>query len=311
MVLKEHSNFLLHLFFLIGIAPPLVSPTKALDLPRWQSIKKFIPLFLTASLSLGLTIFLLIFPHLKQLGALHKIINFSYIWSLFFTIFSANFQCYNYVAVYRRVNFRIRKIQKFYRERSVTRSVQMFQSRYKLKILVIFILYLGSQGFVFILVWIQSDHSNLWSSLVSSIVTSLLRILYPMFVLHIVLYSDILGLFIRNLRFQVQNASLCSSSSGKIEFLKSVKSMHMELSKLSADVNSYFGVNLLFLMINSFIYISYQLYWLFLSLQLKWGMLAIAGEFCFVFICRYSLFISSKNFAEIYRWVGVIVVWNW
>lgn len=277
MFLSGYSNFLLRIFCLIGIAPHYAKTTKSRNSRR---ISQSIPIVLSTFLTLFLTIFLLIFPHFESLGPIHTIINFSYVFSLFLTIFSANFQCYFYKSVYRRAIRRIRKIQKIYKEKFVTKFIHRFQLRYRIKVLVIFILFFISQGLVFIEVWLISETRGLWSSLTASFVTSLLRILYPMHIFHIVLYSDVLAMFVKNLNLQSQNLSMSISFSlsNKVEFLKNIKTMHMEISKLVAEINVFFGWNLLFLVINSFIYISYQLYWIFLTVQLKWGLLAIIGK---------------------------------
>lgn len=273
MTFSGHSNFLLRIFCFIGIAP-YARATKKRDS---SIIAHLLPTLLSTLLSLCLTIFLLIFPHFESLGPVHTIINFSYIWSLFLTILSATCQCHFYRSVYRRLNHRIRKIQNIFRAKSTTDVINRLQFLYRIKILVIFILYFVSQSFVFIEVWLTSETRSLWSSLTASFVTSLLRIFYPMLVFHIVLHCDILTMFIKNLNLQAQNLTIRLSLANKIEFLKNIKSMHMEIVKLVAEINVFFGWNLLSLMINSFIYISYQLYWLFLSLQLQWGSMAIIG----------------------------------
>lgn len=207
MLLSRHSNFLLRIFCFIGIAP-YVRTTK---IPNFRSITHVIPILLSSLLSLCLTIFLLIFPHFESLGPIHTIINFSYVWSLFLTIFSANCQCHFYKSIYLRANFRIRQIQKSYREKSVTKFIYQFQFRYRIKALIICILFVASQGLVFVEVWLVSETRGMWSSLTASFVTSLLRTLYPMQILQIVLHCDVLTMFIKNLNLHAQNSSICFS----------------------------------------------------------------------------------------------------
>lgn len=124
----------------------------------------------------------------------------------------------------------------------------------------------------------MSDASDVWSSLTSSIVISFLRVSYPIHILHTMFYVDILTLFVKKLNAQAQDPTICTSTSRKSEFLKNIKSVHMEMWKLTAEINDFFGMNLLFVMINSFIYNLYQLYWLFLAVELKWGLLAVVGN---------------------------------
>lgn len=269
--LLGRSNFLLRTFCLIGIAP-YSDTTKIKNLAK--SVARFIPVFLSLLLSLCLTIFLLIFPHFESLGPIHTIINFSYVLSLYLTILSANCQCYFYKSAYHRTKTQIRQIQNGHRSRSWTKFIFQFQIRYRIKVLLIFILFFASQGLVFLEVWLISDSNGLWSSFI----ISSLRILYPMHILHIIFYCDIITMFLKNINMQARDSAICLLTSNKVEFLKNIKLAHMELTKLVAHINLFFGWNLLFLMINSFIYISYQLYWIFLSLQLQWGVLAIIGK---------------------------------
>lgn len=274
MLHSNRSNFLLRTFRFIGIAPY----ARTVKLKNYERFLHLIPILLSSLVGLCLTIFLLIFPHFKSLGSVHTIINFSYIWSLFFAILSANCQCHFKKSVYYRVNYRIRQIQNHFREKSVTKFAYQLQRRYKVKVLIIFVLFFASQGLVFVEAWYKSERSNRWASVTASLATSSLRILYPMHIFHVVLHCDILTVFIKNLNLQAQNPTISLNLSNKIEFLKNIKTMHMEISTLVADINDFFGWNLLFLMINSFIYVSYQLYWLFLSLQLQWELMAIIGK---------------------------------
>lgn len=276
-----------HTFCFIGTAPCSKS-TKINNLKR---VAHLIPVLSSIIVSFCLTIFLLIFPHFESLGPIHTIINFSYVLSLLLTILSANCQCYFYKSVYHRTNYGIQQIQSRYKDKCFAKFSFQFQRCYKVKILVIFILFFASQGLVFLEVYLLSETNGMWSSFV----ISLLRILYPMHVLHIVLYCDVITMFIKRLNFQVRNSSTCFHSTNKVEFLKNIKLLHMELLKLVAQINIFFGWNLLFLMINSFIYISYQLYWIFLSLQLHWGVLAIFGRFTMI-TGMFKIFVYTKYF---------------
>lgn len=273
MVLLRQSSILFSIFRIIGIAPYTA------NIQNSRNIGLLIPTVLSSLLSLCLTIFLLVFPHFKSLGPVHTIIYLSYIWSLLFTIFSANYQCYFSSSVYRKANYQIPQISKRFSEKIKRNYIRSFLRCYRIKILIIFILFFASQGLVFIEAWVMSETSELWSSLTASFVISSLRILYAMHISHTILFADILALFVKSLNTQARDPAICTSSLRKIEFLRSIKTLHMEIWKLTAEINNFFGMNLVFVVINSFIYNLYQMYWLFVTLQLNWGLLAIVGNF--------------------------------
>ncbi|XP_037025149.1 uncharacterized protein LOC119066668 [Bradysia coprophila] len=283
MLLPKQSGILFSIFRFIGIAPY----TRNTNIQYSRKIGHLIPTLLSPILSLCLTVFLFIFPHFKSLGPVHTIINFSHIWSIYFAIFSANYQCYFSTSAYRKANYRIRQIGKRFSEKSARKHIYRFQRCYKIKILIIFILFFGSQGLVFIEVWVMSMDSGLWSSLTASLVISSLRILYPIHISHTILYADILALFIKSVNIQAQNPTICSTSS---QFLRNIKSFHMELWKLTVEINDFFGIHLVFVIINSFIYNLYQMYWLFMAFQLNWGLLAVVDGFVSLLYGSVSLF---------------------
>lgn len=275
MFFLGHSNVLLRTLYFIGIAPCSKS-TKFINLKNFAHL---IPLLLSSLLSLSLTIFLFIFPHFESAGSIHTIINFSYVASLLLSNLSANCQCLFYKSVYHKTISGIRQIENSYTDKHFTKFIFRFERLYKIKILVIFILFFASQGLVFREAYLVSEENGNVSGMWSSFIISLLRILYPMHILHIVLYCDIIALFIKENNFQVRSSSMFLHTTNKVEFLKNIKLFYMELFKLITQINIFFGYNLLFLMINSFIYISYQLYWIFLSVQLHLNMLSIIGRF--------------------------------
>lgn len=267
MILLRQSNILLRIFCFMGIAPS----SQKVTTKNSKISTYFIP-FVSSIISLCLTIFLLFYPHFESLGPIHTIINFSSLMSLFLTNFTANFQSIYYKSVYHKAIYRIRQMENKCDEKRFAKYVIPLECRYNIKVLVIFILYTLSQSLVLIEVMLTSGFNGMGSS----IVTSLLRILFPLAVLHVVLLSDIITMFMQHINQQVQNSHRCLQS--KVEFLKNIKLMHLDLSKLVAQINVFFGWNLLFLIIKSFIYILYQLYWIFLALQLKWDLFALFGK---------------------------------
>lgn len=281
MFLTKNFNILFALFKFIGIAP--ISREAKITISK--RLVYILPILLSSIFSLCIATFLLIFPHFESHSSIHTIINFASQISFLVIIFTANCQCYCYVSVYQNIIYQIRQIEERFREKFWVKCPINIKFNYILKVLLIFFMFFVSQGLVFVEVLLTEAHG--WSSFL----TSFLRLIYPLAVLHVILFSDIVTMFILELNAQIKNSPTFFHSSSKIEFLKNIKLMHIDIYKLVAQINTFFGWNLLFLIINSFIYITYQLYWIFLALELKWDVLAIVGRFCL----RYIKVMKKKN----------------
>lgn len=258
----KQFNILLRLYQVIGLTPILTKTGSNL-----KRILHVLPVVLTSILGLFTAIYLIVFPQFVPLSSVHTIINVSSKISVFLITFSVNCQCFCYKAEYRYIIYEIRQIEKRVK---FSLKVKVY---YVWKVAIIFFLFVVSQGLVVVEVLMTED-----SSLASSILLSLFRLIHPLSSLHVILFSDIVTMFILTFTEQIRNSVALSHSSSKIRFLKNIKLMHMDLWKLVTQINIFFGWTLLFLTINSFLYITYKLYWIFLSLQLKWGALPIIGR---------------------------------
>lgn len=272
MFLLDNFNILLRLFKIIGIVP-ISRKGNATNSERFLYM---VPIVLTSVFSICVSAFLFIFPHFESHSSIHTIINFASQISFLLIIITANCQCYFYKSVYDNLYYQIRQIEKRCRDKFWMKFPMNVKFHYGIKVVLVFVLFFVSQALVFVEVLLTQSH--VWSSFF----TSLLRLIYPMAVLHVILFSDIVTMFIIELNAQIRNSPVVFNSSSKIEFLKNIKLIHMDLWKLVAQINIFFGWSLLFLIINSFIYITYQLYWIFLALELKWNVLAITGRFIIV-----------------------------
>ncbi len=253
-----------------------------------------LPVVLPSLFGLFITTYLLVFPHFESFSSIHTIINFASLSSFFMIIFSANCQCFCYKSIYQTIIYQIRQIEKRGKEKFWHKLPVKIKLHFILKALYIFCLFIVSQGLVFVEVLISASTPQIGSSFL----TSLLRLISPLAALHVILFGDIVTIFILELNEQIRNLITFSHSSVKIEFLRSVKLMHMDLWKLVTQINIFFGWNLLFLIINSFIYITYQLYWIFLALELKWNVLALIGMSNRNFKIIVSHFPCSKIFMK-------------
>lgn len=272
MFVLEHFNFILRVYKFIGLTPIYEKVDTTL-----KRVLHILPVILLSFFSLCIAIYLLVFPHFESYSSIHTIINFASQISFLLIIFTANCQCFCYKSIYHNINHRIRQIEKRGSEKFWVKFPVTIKFNYILKMVFVFVLFVVSQGLVLVevLQTVPTSSSHIWSSFL----TSLLRLIYPLAALHVILFSDIVTMFILELNEQIRNSISFYHSSSKIEVLKNIKLMHMDLWKLVTQINHFFGWNLLFLIINSFINITYQLYWIFLALELKWTVLAIIGRF--------------------------------
>lgn len=225
-------------------------------------------------LGLSLAIYLIFFPNFKSYSPIYTIINFASLISLLLVIVTANCQCFVYRSIYENIFYRTNQIESRCRDILLAKFPMKMAFYYRLKVLLILTLFFVSQGLLFVEVLIVSGAK----SLTSSFLTTSLRSIYPIAILHVVLYGDLITMFIEEINVQIRNSPKCFSGSSRIQFLKNVKLLHMEVFKLAVQINTFFGWNLLILMINGFIYILKQLYWIFLAMELKWHMLALIGK---------------------------------
>lgn len=271
MLVHQHFNILLLVFQSLGLAtiPAAKSNTKL------KHLVNFVPIVLTAAISSVVAIYLIFFPHFEPYSPIHTIINFASLIGFLLVIITANCQCYFYRTVHQSIYQRIGQIENRCRQKFLAKFPMKMAFHYRMKMGLVFFLFFISQGLVFVEVLLLS-HGH---GLLSSFLTSSLRSMFPIAILHVVLHSDLITMFIDEINVQIRYSPKCYNASSKIEFLKNVKLLHMDLWKLVGQLNIFFGWNLLVLIINSFIYITYQLYWIFLALELKWHTLAMVGKF--------------------------------
>lgn len=270
MLIEEHFNIILRVFQFIGLA--------TIPLTKKSNPKYFIPVIISGILGFVVAIYLIFFPHFEPYSPIHTIINFASLIGFLLVIITGNCQCYVYRTGYHNIYHRISQIENRCRQKFLAKFPMKMALHYRLKVSLVFFLFFVSQGLVFVEVLLLSEGHGL----LSSFLTSSLRSIFPIAILHVVLYSDLITMFIDEITLQIRNSPKCFHSSSKIEFLKNVKLLHMDLWKLVVQLNTFFGWNLLVLIINSFIYITYQLYWIFLALELKWHVLGLIGKFAWM-----------------------------
>lgn len=268
MIFLEQFNFWLKLFYLIGLKPsPVLSETK---------MKKFCDLIavtVTSTLCATISIYLIFYPHFPSYGTIFVLIYYGSLLPSLLMILTANWQCYFNIKSYPIIIGQIGKLEKLFTEKPLRHSFKCVAFRYKIKIGILYTLFVTSQVLVFIEVWLLNDQ-NPWSSLL----ISLIRVTYPVQLLHFVLYGDIVTMFFNLLNDEIQCSPIFVQTNGKIEFLKYVKLVHLELWKLVVEINNFFGWNLLFTTMFWFVDITHQLYWIFLNTRAILYLMGVIGK---------------------------------
>lgn len=168
----------------------------------------------------------------------------------------------------------IGKLEKHLDDKSLRLLIRSTAVRYKLKMVLLYIMYFLSQILVFVEVWLLDSENTL-----SSVFIMLFRATYPMQVLHFVLYCDIVTMFFRALNEDIRQSPIFVHHVSKIEFFKYAKLVHLDLWKLVVEINNFFGLILLFSTMFWFIDITHQLYWIFLNAYSKLNWLGIIGGY--------------------------------
>lgn len=265
MIFLDKFNFTLKLFYLTGLRPELKSTAE------YKLIDGIIVLT-TSTLCVGLTIYLTIVPHFPSIGIIYSLIYYLHLPLSLVMMLCGNGQCYFAKNVYQIIINQIEKLEKRFDEATLKVSFERLAVQFRLKVVILYALFFLSQTLVFVEIW-RLDPVRAGSSFL----ISLIRATYPWMVLHFVLYIDIAAMFFHKLNVIIQQSPIIVHKSGKIDFLKYVKLVHSDLLKMIVAVNKFFGWNLLFTSIFWFIYITHQVYWIFLNMQ-KFDMLHIWGE---------------------------------
>lgn len=272
MILSAQFIILKILNKFFGLAPINV---KLKNHKVFEKIFKSIPIILTTSLSMCTATYLLYHPIFESSGTIHGIINFASLLSVSFSIISGNAQCFFYSSAYETINDRIRSIEKDFTKKISPQFTINLSLQYRRKVYSIIFLFFVSQAILFYEVQHITGTNGMWSSFL----TSSLRFIFPLEVLHVVLYTDIISMFVKEISLSLDDPSKFFYASTKFELLKNIKIMHMDLWKLVAQVNRYFGWNLLCLLVKLFVYITLLLYWVFIAINNEVDVLGLVGKY--------------------------------
>lgn len=287
MSLLDYFKILSKIFYFTGLAPVVTLEGKP------SKIVFIISMVVSLLLNIGLLVASVNFHSYKRYGNIERIANYAFIGSLVVSNLSANVQCYFYSSVYKKILCQILKTENNF-ETKFSESIhfQHFASRYKMKIFAVIVLHLIDSTLKFWEAWLQDD-SNLILKYSFSFFTQSISALITF---HVLLYISIVRMFISELNRHISNAPVCIYASGKIEFLKTIKFIHMETWKLMVQINKFFSFNLPFHLVTSAVQTTYYCYWLFLILQVEWNLLYIIRKNIFTkFIIICDLFVTHKT----------------
>lgn len=270
MILYDHFKIWLRIFYWSGLAPFPKIDEKLRCYPFIFSVLVYL------FINISLIVFSMIFKFYDSYGNIATIVNCAYTVSLSLTNICANVQCYNHKAIYRKIIRRIEKIENNFNNKfSKNISFDTLANRYKLQILVVF-------GFLFIISlfkfyesWLESGYQMF----IISALTILTQCMSVLVLLHTILYIHIVQQFLYELNERIRKAPICFYPSSKIEFLKTVEIIYMDVYKLMMQINSFFSSSLPLLVVHLAIHVTYYFYWIFLILQVEWNLLYITGMY--------------------------------
>src|SRR6202012_5341712 len=137
MILYDHFNVLIKMFCWTGLAPFTDLDGKL----RWHIF--IFSVVVSSLINISLIVIIVNYQFYELYGSIQTIVNYAFIGTLSLSNLSANIQCYNYKATYRKIIQRITKIERNFNSTfSVKTSFQTVAHSYRLKALIISILYL-------------------------------------------------------------------------------------------------------------------------------------------------------------------------
>lgn len=265
MSVVKHFNSFLCVFFIFGVAP-LHAETKTY----------LIPVTIALIVNISLTGFSVFYNYyLEDLGLINIVINCAAQLSGLTFCLTAISQCYFFPSTYRNLILQINKIESSLKRKfSINLPVSALANRYKLKVFLLFSLL----GMCIISACIEMYKILKISGIVISFLQSLTSAFNGLAVLHSVLYIEIVEMFFRVLNSQIDNSSATDYSYKKIEFLKYIRLVHMDLWKVTIQINAFFSWSLLFFTLTYMIYVVFDLYFIFHMLQVEKNALGVVGK---------------------------------
>lgn len=256
--LKLFNNFMI-VFFFFGQAPFRYGNVHI----KLKTKSYLIPVILS-SMNVSVTGFLLYFNHRQSFGPINSIITVASLLTGMVLNLSAILQCSLHPSMYQNLVYQISKIEKSFREHfSENLPSSSLASRYRRKVLIIFSFAIINNVLSAFTLWNFLHEDGIPIAVLQTMISGFSAIA----IIHAILYVDIASMFFRVLNLSIKNSPVCFYSARKIEFMKNIKLMHLDLWKLVAQINSFFSWSLLSFTINFMINLVYDLYKIFRVIQ--------------------------------------------
>lgn len=242
MFVLEHFKVLLKIFYWTGLAPSTMLNKKD------QCFPYIISVVISAVINVGFVVSSFQFHSYSTYGNIQRIVNCVVVSSLALSNLVANLQCYRHKSVYNSIFGQMMKVENNFNAKFPgNTSFQTVFKRYRLKCIVVCVPMFISFVLYYIGSWVEHDYEVL--IIFCFIVFT--QIMSALVLFHILLYVTIVQMFIGEMNRRIKNnAPNCFYNKSKIEFLKTIKILHMETWKLMAEINKFFSWNLPYLMIN-------------------------------------------------------------
>lgn len=268
-VLKLFNNFMT-VFFYFGLAP-FRSGTVHIKL---KSKAYLFPVVISSIINVSIAGFSLYFNHSQSFGPINSILTVASLSTGMILNLAANLQCYVHPSLYQNLLYRTNKIESRFREHFTEKLSLSFVNRYKRKVLLIFSFAIISGLLATYVLWNFLNIDGIPIAVLQTIITCYSAVV----IIHAILYVDIAHTYIELLNLNIKHSPVCFYSARKIEFMKNIKLMHMDIWNLVMQINRFFSWSLLSFTINFMINLVYDLYKIFRVIQSGWSPIWASGN---------------------------------
>lgn len=276
MPLLEHFKVFQHLFYFNALVPFRLGS----DDVKFQNMKcvSIVKAIIFSIINVVITAYLFYSGYATDYGKITTILNSACLLNQLFINVAAYIQCCSHSSNYKILNCKIKDVERTFKETfSRNLPISSLAHQYKLKFMFIYTLFVA-KAIAFIYEGWNMSEINGAMNVLGDTVTYTISVLVT---LHVVMYVDIVKMFLQELNRRIRDSPICFYSSTKIEFLKNIKFLHMDLWKVVTQINIFFSWSLLLFTINTMINFVYDLYNIFISLEddNDWSILTIGGNY--------------------------------
>lgn len=281
MTILKRLNHLMSVFLLLGLAPFTVKTVHIKS--GISSYIPSIPIIISSILNASVFALLLHFGQIQSFKLINSIISMAALLTGLVSNLCSIFQCFLYPVVYRNLIGQIKKIEKNLKENFAEElPASAFANRFRRSMVIILCMAIVRGMSTMFMLLNSFNHSGVLTGVLQS-VTSVFSVVVMG---HVVLYVDITQMCLAVLNDSIRKSPIFLHSTMKLEFLKYVKLIHMDLWKLTTQINDFFSWSLVNLTISFMINLIYDLYQIFYGLQPGTGIMWALGIVSSVNIAR-------------------------